>query len=141
MIRSLILLISLFLALPAFAAVNLKSAIREPGKSYLGYKYVASLFSQNPMTDAPSSKAAVDSSTPYADERSLPAVTQWESVAVMNERFAKFRDVRWLQSSDQPGFLRRSSWLFPDDGCFARAGLAILNLNKWKMPVPSKIFV
>jgi hypothetical protein len=59
----------------------------------------------------------------------------------MNERFAKFRDVRWLETSDHPGFQRRSSWLYPDDGCFARAALAIMHLTQWAFPAPSKIFV
>jgi hypothetical protein len=59
----------------------------------------------------------------------------------MNERFARMRDRRWLQTDDHPGFLRRSSWLYPDDGCFARAGLAIMNFAQWALPVPSKIFV
>ncbi len=37
--------------------------------------------------------------------------------------------------------MRRSSWLYPDDGCFARASLAILNLSKWNVAVPKKVFV
>ena len=59
----------------------------------------------------------------------------------MTQRFKKLRDVRWLTTEDHPDFLRRSSWLYPDDGCFARAALVIMNLSHWKIPVPNKIFV
>src|SRR5205823_1645100 len=79
-------------------------------------------------------------SKPYQADQ-LRAVTEWESVDAMNRHFQEFRDKRFLISDLQPGFMRRSSWLYPDDGCFARAGLAILNLFQEKVTPPEKIFV
>jgi hypothetical protein len=139
-IRSSILFLILAASFSTFAFDG-KSAAREPGKSYLSYKYMASIFAANSSDATVTGKAAVDSSVPYTSESALPAVTAWDSIAAMNESFAKFRDVRWLETSDHPGFLRRSSWLYPDDGCFARAALAIMHLALWSVPTPSKIFV
>jgi hypothetical protein len=120
-------------------ANSLKSAVRAPGTSYLAYKSIASIFSERPA-DLSAGKAVSDSSIPY-DAKTIPTVTAWESVAAMTQRFEQFRDMRWLTTSDHPGFFRRSSWLYPDDGCFARAGLAIMNLVKMKAAAPNKIFV
>ncbi len=56
------------------------------------------------------------------------------------EAFTKFRDTRFIKDSSHQ-MMRRSSWLFPDDGCFARAALAIQNLKTWNLPVPAKLFI
>ena len=56
------------------------------------------------------------------------------------EAFTKFRDTRFIKDTTHQ-MMRRSSWLFPDDGCFARAALAIQNLKTWNLPVPSKLFI
>ena len=54
--------------------------------------------------------------------------------------FARMRDTRFLEAPSMPGFERRSSWMFPDDGCFARAALAGKNLSEWGFPRPWKLF-
>lgn len=54
--------------------------------------------------------------------------------------FAKLRDERFLKDTTH-SMLRRSSWLFPDDGCFARAALAVQNIKQWNQPVPAKLFI
>lgn len=54
--------------------------------------------------------------------------------------FTKIRDTRFIPDAKHGG-LRRSSWLFPDDGCFARAALAVQNLKLWNLPVPAKLFI
>ncbi|NJL24794.1 MAG: hypothetical protein HC902_06255 [Calothrix sp. SM1_5_4] len=77
----------------------------------------------------------------FGESSVLPPVTVWESEDAMLERFRALRDQRWLKLPERPDFLRRSSWLYPDDGCFARAALANRNLGKWSYSVPNKIFV
>lgn len=67
----------------------------------------------------------------------LPRATGWKQEA-LQERFVYMRDVRFLHDSD--GDLRRSSWMYPDDGCYARAALAMRNLFKLYAPLPSKVF-
>jgi hypothetical protein len=71
----------------------------------------------------------------------LPATTNWKSLDVMQKRFERIRDERFLPWKQNPGILRRSSWFYPDDGCFARAALANRNIFRWFHPVPDKIFV
>lgn len=66
---------------------------------------------------------------------------QWKSEEQVKEAFEKIRDTRFLDPESVPKFLRRSSWLYPMDGCFARAGLAVKNLMDWKFPTVYKLFV
>lgn len=128
----------LFATTVSFAQVlEGKSAIREPGASYKAYKVRAWMLSQQQRNEG---GTPVDEAVAY-EKSTLPAATAWESEAVMTERFKRLRDTRFLEEQDNPGFLRRSSWLYPDDGCFARAALAVRNLFQWSNPAPSKIFV
>ncbi|HMN69609.1 MAG TPA: protein-glutamine glutaminase family protein, partial [Bdellovibrionales bacterium] len=71
----------------------------------------------------------------------LARATVWESHDVLTERFNRMRDERFLTRPSRPDFQRRSSWLYPDDGCFARAQLANANLLDWGVAAPSKAFV
>lgn len=115
------------------------SAHREEGASYLAYKARATLMAQG---QTPSTATPVDLAKAYGPNKgNLPAATVWDSQSEMATAFTKFRDYRFLERDSRPGFLRRSSWLYPDDGCFARAALAILNLGKWNYAVPKKVFV
>ncbi|MBO9666741.1 MAG: hypothetical protein J7501_07985, partial [Bdellovibrio sp.] len=57
----------------------------------------------------------------------------------LENQFKFVRDTRFLQTDD-PNFPRRLTWLYPDDGCFARAELAAENLIKNHFPSPKKVF-
>ncbi|MGE4133848.1 MAG: protein-glutamine glutaminase family protein [Bdellovibrionales bacterium] len=70
----------------------------------------------------------------------LPHAVTWNSVAEMQTRFEYLRDRRFLHQLDKPHFDRRSSWLYPDDGCFARAALANRNMSEISVPIPNKVF-
>lgn len=69
----------------------------------------------------------------------LPKATGWKSVKAMQERFEEIRDARFIELPG--GELRRISWMYPDDGCFARAGLFIRNTFHNYAPLPKKVFV
>lgn len=73
-------------------------------------------------------------------EASLPEATPWSSVSVMQERFEKIRDARFINLSGEPDFPRRISWLYPKDGCFARAALFNRNAFQMFIPIPKKVF-
>lgn len=135
-----IFLISLIFAFPALRAAPAESARRAPGASYLQYKFTAQNVLSAQGLSKSSKKSVLESAMIYGKGK-LPDVTNWESVAVMEERFKALRDIRWLETTTAPGFLRRSSWLYPDDGCFDRASLAVMNLLKFKAAAPNKIFV
>ena len=55
--------------------------------------------------------------------------------------FQKGRDFRFLNDPDVSGFPRRPSWLYPDDGCWARAALFSQNMKSWNYPRAFKVFV
>lgn len=54
--------------------------------------------------------------------------------------FQYVRDSRFLATND-PNFPRRLTWMYPDDGCYARAEVAKHELEKHNFPAPKKVFV
>lgn len=70
----------------------------------------------------------------------LPKGTGWSSVAVMQERFEQIRDERFLTLNNDQDFLRRISWLYPQDGCYIRAALFNRNAFRMFIPIPSTVF-
>lgn len=72
------------------------------------------------------------------DLSTLPALKDYSELVTV---FNKVRDTRFLTLNSAPDFLRRSSWLYPDDGCFARSALARKNIESWKYTTPKKIFI
>jgi hypothetical protein len=133
------ILLSLGFSLTAAAGIEAKSAKRDPNVSYKAYMARAYLLSQQEHPDA-TAKAAVDSGM-SADNAAKVPVASWATSAELKEHFEFVRDLRFLESPQQPGFKRRSSWLYPDDGCFARAALAVKNLASNNQLPPNKIFV
>lgn len=72
------------------------------------------------------------------DFSSVPSVISYEE---LNHMFHIIRDSRFLYSKDNPDFSRRISWLYPDDGCFARAALSGIKISEEQLTRPAKIFV
>jgi hypothetical protein len=67
----------------------------------------------------------------------VPVVATYDE---MIHLFKVIRDTRFLRMEDKPEFERRISWLYPDDGCFARAALSIIKLDREHLLKPAKIF-
>jgi hypothetical protein len=80
---------------------------------------------------------AEQSAVPYAqvDFSDVPA---WSDTRLY-PGFTWIRDPRWITNG--PLQLRRETWLYPDDGCFARAALAGQRLAAEGYVRPFKIFV
>lgn len=72
------------------------------------------------------------------DPTSLPDFGQNKSS--VSAAFERIRDMRFLEDPERQGFMRRSSWMYPDDGCFARAALMVKNLPQ-RHPRPGKVFI
>ncbi len=68
-------------------------------------------------------------------------VPLWTSQIPLEKGFAMIRDLRFLPDPLNSNFKRRLSWMYPDDGCFARAGLMRVNLEKLKTNSPAKLFI
>lgn len=62
------------------------------------------------------------------------------SAAELQTLFNRMRDDRFLFEADEPEFPRRISWLYPDDGCFARAATGIKHVYEAGFVRPAKIF-
>lgn len=95
-------------------------------------------FPGNFQDDSPLSRAKPLREIQPNDLAPLP---EWPT-SQYSRAFQKVRDTRFIRDPRKQGFLRRSSWLFPDDGCFARAGLAVQNLKRWGyQKPPGKVFI
>jgi len=103
------------------------------------------------MAGASESKRSIyDSSIDWNDvsERKalLLTTTPWLNYQTIQDNFEKIRDLRYFTDTKKTGFLRRISWLYPDDGCWTRASAVVNHLfGAVDNPVsefarPSKIF-
>jgi hypothetical protein len=109
------------------------SASRDPVISFEVYEQMAS-------KEVSSTVKTPLNSAQYFRESNVPEVTEWYSYKNVLENFRRLRDHRFLIWSRRPQSLRRSSWLYPDDGCYARAALAHYNIYQWDLAVPKKVF-
>lgn len=100
---------------------------------YLKRALRSRVITEKSLSGSPLSQAKL-----YGTEK-LPKATGWKSLSAMQERFVQTRDARFIEASG--GELRRISWMYPDDGCFARAGLFVRNMFHKYAPLPNKVFV
>ena len=136
-LKVLMILLFLPLAIDAFATASRESAYRSLNVDYTKYESRAL---RNNIELSSLRKSALRSARKY-NELELPEVTPWSSLSVMQKRFEAIRDRRFLILNSDPDFPRRISWLYPKDGCYARA--AMFNRNAFQMfiPIPKKVFV
>lgn len=116
-------------------AASVMSAARKENIDYRVYEkkaYESIGSSRKSQVDSALSNARLFGSTP------IPEVASWETVELMENLFVKARDTKWLESAGSPS--RRIFWMYPDDGCFARAGLMNKYFFQSKAPIPNKIF-
>ena len=123
-----------FFSLNAMASPHGISAHRAPGVSW---KTLAS--EQQPSVLKNFRKSAIGSTVPLP-EVDLKQVPQLNDYLELESAFQYIRDLRFLEDPELAGIERRASWLFPDDGCYARASLAIQNLQNYSAIRPLKIF-
>ncbi len=84
--------------------------------------------------------ASALASARYYTGSNLPNATPWSSTSTLVGRFKSVRNDRHIRWKRDPSFPRRISWLYPNDGCFARAAMA----NRWfkarGITPPNKVF-
>ncbi len=71
----------------------------------------------------------------------LSRVPQWETEANLLQNFSQVRDEHFMESEVHPELVRRISWLYPDDGCYARAALMRQLFEKWEQVQPNRVFI
>ena len=131
------LFLNILLTMPIAEARGL-SAVRTPGESSAQARIRVSKNSfglLRPLSGF-TSPESLSSTLPEINTNNIPEVT---SLAEMDAEFAYIRDTRFLHSI-RPDFPRRMTWLFPDDGCYARAEMAAIKLMKHPFLAPKKIF-
>lgn len=117
------------------------SARRAPNADYRLYLHSGKIERQKPADDSspPAPPTAVDAAVPL-EKLDLQSLPKWDSLETLQLAFEMIRDFRFLNGISHPGFLRRDTWLYPDDGCYARAALAKQNLQDWGFPSVKKLF-
>ncbi|OQW46412.1 MAG: hypothetical protein A4S09_05430 [Proteobacteria bacterium SG_bin7] len=130
----------LFIVTSAFTSpTDYKSAIRKPTETWQSayerhFKTYQTVKGTRPPKNAQEAAVKIDK----LDTR---VATEWGKSIDLLSLFFSLRDVRFLQTKDDPNFLRRISWLYPDDGCFARAAMMVTKLREDSIPDPSKVFI
>ena len=126
-------MIILSMSFSAFSSEEDISAYRNPKIPFEYYEQLMHDLEKNsPDLDA----SAVGSARYYTGSR-LRNPTSWSTIG---SRFTGVRNSRHIKWSRRPSFLRRISWLYPNDGCYARAAMA----NRWfkgqGISTPGKVF-
>lgn len=127
------LLLLLSLSLSVFASAAGISAVRHKKETYEVARdrhssHVMSRSGAAEEVQQPLEKIAVND---------LPDAGSYEK---LEQEFFYIRDTRFIET-ERANFPRRLTWLYPDDGCYARAEMAKLALNQHRFAAPKKIFV
>lgn len=112
-----------------------ESAYREENTDYTVYEN--KVFGEEKIFQLLSRGSSAHSRARPYDQAKLPATTKWKE-DLLQERFEKVRDEKVVK--DHKGVLKKASWFYPDDGCFARAAIANRNAFHQFYPVPGKVF-
>lgn len=129
--------IVLFLLASALASAEVPvSAIRLPGESF----EAASARVQGAQKFL--RESVKESAFPFDENEIRAQLNEWgPDEEILRAAFATSRDRRFLEDVAHPGELRRPTWLYPDDGCYARAALVVQSIAAQELPKPQKIFV
>lgn len=136
LISLVVVLIAIFL-FANFAFASVESAAREPGESWEeAAQRSQTEFFQASLLPTPES-LAVGVEQIGSQLRNLP---EWPGpMAGLRQAFEIARDDRHYDDG-RHDFLRRSSWMYPDDGCFVRAGHVAASLERAGMVRPGRVF-
>lgn len=134
------LLISLFLSFEV-SAKGL-SAYRYSQESYEDAKnrstFELGLFAPGAVGSQPfyNGNLSAERQKKYLSELSIETVAE-VSPETLNSLFGYLRDTPFLSANPFP---RRATWLFPDDGCYARAAMMSLHYSEMTTAEPVKVF-
>lgn len=84
--------------------------------------------------------SAEDARKPFS-ELDFSELPNYGTTTHLLSLFRAVRDRQTLEDGFHVDFLRRPSWLYPDDGCFARAGVVSPWLEEMGNVRPLKVFV
>jgi hypothetical protein len=111
------------------------SAMREPNESS-----EEALNRQQPKDFVADPASARGVARPYSEGLDARAIPEWTGrFEDLQTVVASIRDERLYLHQTQPDFLRRSTWLYPVDGCYARAEHVSLGFEARGLPRPGKV--
>ncbi len=95
--------------------------------------------------DGKFNRKPLDPGDVYSSRMDIHAVTPelfstWNPELDPQTVFEEIRNKRYIEDPSHPHFLRRITWLYPDDGCFVRAELMSERLQAMGLPAPTKLF-
>lgn len=137
------LLVTLLLSTVTWAQVQAPSAVRQAHEDYTDkvrqfIDFKESDQSSDEDVEVNSARTVINSATSLSDQKT-EAVQEWPADKNLTEYFEQIRDERFIE--ENPEFPRRSTWLYPDDGCFARAAISSSRTEAMGLPVPTRVFV
>lgn len=121
----------------SYSAISQKRLPNESFQNVLNRMKADDVKNKNQVARAKMTPERAKVSINNIDFSLVPEVSTHEELLRM---FYFVRDIRFLHLDDNPEFSRRISWLYPDDGCFARAALAGMKLGENNLVRPAKIF-
>lgn len=129
-----VLLLVLLLSTLSLSANAQVSAARAPNQSYLD-------IANSRLKPKTLKYQYIKFNTAYSArlvQPDLSKVAEWKNGDI-NQAFEAIRDERFMKDTDD--FSRRPTWLYPYDGCYARAEVAVHRLMMKGSSEPSKIFI
>ncbi len=130
---------SLISGLFSFALAGGVSAVRYPQESFQHALTRHALESGVTIQVRPYGQSALDHAAGL-DKMDFSQAPDVGSIERLNQIFLFVRDSKFVQGLPGPLSERRLSWLYPDDGCYIRAELALDFTEQAGLPVPLKFF-
>lgn len=138
------LLIGLIIFVWSLQGYSLNSAVRQPD---LGFEYYWSKAKvefevqqkSNVGINVGEAKSVMDKAIPVAEFKNEMVALTKSADSEVNELFQFLRDKR--DFVDDADFKRRITWLYPDDGCYARSALMQSMLNNKIKESWNQVFV
>ncbi|MEE6251184.1 MAG: protein-glutamine glutaminase family protein [Bdellovibrionota bacterium] len=93
------------------------------------------------MGSARATRSSANSVSTRFENLDLSKIPDWKSIEVTMAAFRYLRDRSFIIDPNNGRVLRRSSWLYPQDGCFARAHWAAVNVASMGLEPPMKFFI
>lgn len=137
------IILALFMTLTVHAEVETLSPRRLPTESYKWKAFQAGLIG-NSINGYLGNGIRITQEGPYESRKPLAEVRRenlplWAGTySDLQKTFEQMRDTRVL--TQDPSFPRRPTWLYPDDGCYARAAILSHEADALTVTKPGKIF-
>jgi hypothetical protein len=117
-----------------------ESAIRHPNQGWRDALEIQ-LRQNVSFREQTANRSAMGESIPYQNGFDISYLPIWPGTEQqLQSAFEKMRDERIYKTATEPDFPRRSTWLYPRDKCYTRAGHAARSFENQNWIRPGKVF-